>query len=218
MKIDKWITFTRDLLPLVMSGDKTVTRRVIRPQPIPWRAGWLWEKGNKMLTCNTRKRFVELMLKNSPYGQPGAILGIKEGYKIVFYARRYIRGEYLVDGAELRTVLTQAEWDRWAKRKYPFRATPGRFMYKSLCRTRLVNRGVRVERLQDITEADAVLEGWPGGSAARRTALEVHSPTISGNCAREWFIALWNSINKKRGFDWSANPWTWRISFELAEA
>ena len=32
--------------------------------------------------------------------------------------------------------------------------------------------------------------------------------------AREHFEALWDSINKKRGFGWDVNPWVWVIEFK----
>ena len=56
---------------------------------------------------------------------------------------------------------------------------------------------VRVERLQEITEADA----WAEGIAAH-VVRPIHD-----------YAALWDSLNAKRGFGWDTNPWVWVVSF-----
>ena len=60
---------------------------------------------------------------------------------------------------------------------------------------------VRVERVQDISEEDARVEG------ADCVALRCENvPTY-----RAGFSALWDSINAKRGLGWDANPWVWAV-------
>lgn len=62
---------------------------------------------------------------------------------------------------------------------------------------------VRVERLQDISEADAVAEG-------------VTRSEHGGITARDGFQRLWKSIN---GADsWDTNPWVWVIDFRRIQA
>ena len=60
---------------------------------------------------------------------------------------------------------------------------------------------VRVERLQDISEADAIAEGV-------RNSL--HLP--GGRFARENFAHLWWTINGDGS--WESNPWVWVIEFK----
>ena len=61
---------------------------------------------------------------------------------------------------------------------------------------------MRVERLQDITEQDAIAEGvetlglYPGYNVSSRGKFE----------------GLWNSINGDES--WDANPWVWVIEYE----
>jgi len=66
---------------------------------------------------------------------------------------------------------------------------------------------VTVERLQDISEADAVREGFeaiasPAGHPTRPIS------------ARDMFGAAWNGIYATKGLAWPVNPWVWRIEFE----
>ncbi len=75
--------------------------------------------------------------------------------------------------------------------------------------------GMRVERLQDITQQDVMAEGHPSpvGGLNRQTveALEYSS---TGMAAIEWFIDRWDAINAKRGYPWASNPWVWAPTFE----
>lgn len=77
-------------------------------------------------------------------------------------------------------------------------------MHRWQSRINLEIKSVRVEQLQDITEADAKAEG-----------VEPHAPSvIDDRIYRRPFEALWDLINAKRGFPWSSNPLVWVIEFE----
>ena len=89
----------------------------------------------------------------------------------------------------------------WAKR-------PSIHMPKEAARIWLKVTNVRVERLQEITEEQAKLEGCNSGM-------------LTGPCtARGQFEHLWNrTINKTdiEHYGWAANPWVWIIEFERCE-
>jgi hypothetical protein len=74
---------------------------------------------------------------------------------------------------------------------------------------------VRVERVQDISEADAIREG-----VSPRTQFD-HFPGIGETVEREThyagFAKLWESIYGPRGMGWNQNPWVWVIEFEKIE-
>jgi hypothetical protein len=216
MKIDKWITFTPAMLRAVMDGRKTVTRRVIVPQPDP---DWAFvgsgpiELSNGVWTWPIIADGVNQQDWKCPYGQAGAILGIKEGYQIVSAGPQTVHGCYSLDGEAFALPLTDAEMSRWERRKFPYRRTPGRFMYRSLCRTRLLNKGVRVERVQDISAADIEAEGTPKNIMCYASYRDENDPVLR----REQFRLLWDKINKARGFGWDVNPWVWRVEFEVIE-
>ena len=76
---------------------------------------------------------------------------------------------------------------------------------------------VWVGRIQEISEVDAVKEGWPGDAMARLTALKVSGNTISGQTAINWFACLWDSIYAKRSHSWESNPWVWVVELEVIQ-
>lgn len=67
--------------------------------------------------------------------------------------------------------------------------------------------GVRAERLQAITEEDAIAEGVDAVSIAA-------VPRQAAWSRRQDFSRLWDSMNAKRGFPWASNPWVWVIEFK----
>jgi len=78
--------------------------------------------------------------------------------------------------------------------------------------------GVRVERLQAITEADAIAEGCVGESCADCCVMfGVYDPEC-GRClsARVGYEMRWDAINGKRA-PWRSKPWVWVVEFERVE-
>ena len=82
---------------------------------------------------------------------------------------------------------------------------PSIFMPRWASRILLEITEVRAERLQEITEEDAVAEG-----------VKSYYTLPSGETtARYHFSVLWDSLNAKCGYGWDKNPWVWVISFKL---
>jgi len=84
---------------------------------------------------------------------------------------------------------------------------PSIFMKKTDSRLTLRITEVRAERVQDISEYDAMREGDPKQGLI-----------ASENTHRDWFLSLWDSINAKRGFGVERNPWVWALTFEVIRA
>jgi hypothetical protein len=92
--------------------------------------------------------------------------------------------------------LTRPEkW--WNTGKRPWQ--PSIYMPREFSRITLEITDVRVERLQEIEENDALCEGIP--------------PPHDDLWPTEAFHELWDSINAKRGCPWTSNPFVWVLSF-----
>ena len=100
----------------------------------------------------------------------------------------------------IRPTLYAAEWQERPKHRWK----PSIHMPRSASRITLEVTGVRVERLQNISEADAIAEGVKNS---------LHLP--GGRFARENFAHLWWTINGDGS--WEANPWVWVVEFKRVE-
>ena len=61
-----------------------------------------------------------------------------------------------------------------------------------------------VERVQEISEQDALAEGGPRGYEKYQMGVR--------DC-RYWYQKVWEGINKERGYGWDTNPFVWVITF-----
>ncbi len=78
----------------------------------------------------------------------------------------------------------------------------GRFMPRWASRLTLEITDIRVDRLQEISEADAMAEGIP--APGREHACDI---------ARQKYRDLWSTINGPES--WAANPWVWALSLKF---
>ncbi|OWK42009.1 Phage-related protein [Fimbriiglobus ruber] len=141
----------------LLDGKKTQTRRAIRPQPevvggsdspgCPER--WLeWKDVDKGYTPSELARLC-------PYGKPGDFLWARE----TIDALCGCDAEYVADGERLVDVHPEG-WDIWRNgRDLPLRTVPSIHMPRWASRMTLELTEVRVERLQEISESDAIAEG-----------------------------------------------------------
>jgi hypothetical protein len=133
----------------------------------------------------------------SPYGQPGDLLWVRETWKkfpdsITFF---------------------QASDNGFIKGPWK----PSIHMPKSASRIWLMVEDIRVERVQEISEADAIAEGieiihWaePTVAVYRDYLLKEKLGTTNPIKA---FRTLWISINGEES--WNANPWVWVVKFRV---
>jgi len=196
----------------ILDGRETQTRRIVNPQPVYETTSqdvqWFrWR--HQGLTANGIQTHLPMA---SPYGQSGDRLWVRETHGIfgvdgrtvsVGYAERLPAGKTLADtdgGLDLIT-LDDDKSLAWAKARVDYeRWRPSIFMPRWASRITLEVTGVRVERLQDISEADAIAEG-------------IERPNNPVWYAVDEYQHLWDQINAKRA-PWASNPWVWVIEFK----
>lgn len=133
-----------------------------------------------------------------PYGQPGDRLWVRETW--------CLRPEGYGYRADNNPDNNPLKWG------------PSIHMPRWASRITLEVTGVRVERVQDISEEDARAEGIRAtrlshGSVVYHTD-SYPTPNIYGS-AQERFVNLWHSINTPRGYPWESNPWVWVVAFKV---
>lgn len=192
------IFFTPENAQKVHLGTKTQTRRICKPQPL----------------ADARRGIMELL--TCPYGKPGDRLWVREsGWMPPPISIRMLR-----EGADTwPKFIYNADGDdrNWCK-EYKWKSTPSIHMPRWACRTVLELTAVCVERLQEISEADAIAEGieYHNGMGIGRSGYR-HSRDhgFVYLTAREAYSALWESINGKGS--WALNPWVRVLIFKRLE-
>ena len=195
------ILFSAPMVRALLAGTKTQTRRIFKPDRMTWDANGRYTtyamRGGELSTTGSGPFKPSSWLHYCPYGQPGDRLWVRETFaRIDGQTRPWIETDYqatYTHGDRLGDTLGIKK--RW---------TPSIHMPRHASRITLEVTGVRVERLQDISEADAIAEG------ARNS---LHLP--GGRFARENFEHLWWTIHGDGS--WESNPWVWVIEFKRVE-
>lgn len=205
------IPFKGDMIRAVLSGQKTQTRRPMKPIPVyPDAFDGLrreihdgqvhfWASGAELPAHKFR----------CPYGQPDDRLWVKETH-----ARhpQFAEVAYRADGEEFEDADGFTWHPKW---------TPSIFMPRALCRIILEITDIRVERVQNITSDGAIAEG---AYEVRKVGDDIaHATwTMDGldwryDTPREAFAATWDSIYAADGLGWDVNPWVWVVAFKRVE-
>lgn len=196
----KPILFNTEMVRAILDGRKTTTRRVIKPQPMKKYCGGI-------ITDSYKKSDIGKVVfsdeENMICGKPELVT--KMPYKIndILYVRETWNENPAHDTNENFEGLPPKEQFAIYKATSPEFSggwRPSIFMPKEAARIFLRVKGVRAERLQNITDEEAENEGC---TDATSTAMG--------------FFDVWDSTIKKSDRDkygWNANPWVWVISFE----
>lgn len=230
---ERGLMLTPDLRAKSRAGDKTNTRRVIKPQPVYRHRGmfinkserdkWAFETGvNGSIKMPIDHS--EVKEKMAQY-QVGDLLYLQEPYQIqspgIHPGDNHTGRVMYVDDCEFADIqLTEAEWKLWYDRKKQYMKTASRFMYKSLARTWFKVTGVKAERVQDISDEDAKAEGvsvLPLQDADDKSAWWQTAPGVNqARTPKASFCKLWDSVAKP-GFKWADNPFVFVYVYERIE-
>lgn len=220
------ITFSAEMVRAIIEGRKTMTRRLVKPQPV----GKSPAKVNDGFSFGRPYGFPDEFVK-CPYGKPGDRLWVKESWrpKCMNCEDDDVRGgwygvmpEYQADGAQGKWADVDSEWweKAYAEGDYGRKWRNSRFMPRWASRILLEIVSVRVERVQDISRGDAGLEGmcflsdinWNKVHNGLNVIQKHHWP-------EENFARYWDTIHaKKPESQWDANPWVWVIEFKVVPA
>lgn len=218
------ILFSGSMVKPILEGRKTQTRRVVKNSE-----GWneapdvmdgvpFWDYATNYdgeVQHNTQYG------KPCPYGKPGDILYVKETWLPEIAHSCSVDScdcsdvwvNYLADGLNIyyRDHEIPPHWTMPAA-SLKGKNVPSLFMPRWASRILLEITEVRVERLNDISQSDAIAEGAP---PSHPTIDNVSREFGFTDWSRSWFGQTWESINGKDS--WNANPWVWVITFKKIE-
>lgn len=186
------ILFSGPMVRAILLGKKTQTRRIIQPQPTL--DGDLWWLGDKYFISDEAMRdhlFHEVYGTNgTPYGS----LYESGGDRIWVRETWGLHNTLPIDGPVGAHVYFRAtDGDRRELRYQLWR--PSIFMPRWASRITLEITDIRVERLQEITEEDAIAEGFAAGDGRPVNGFDTESPFP----AVASFRSLWEQLNAERG-------------------
>jgi hypothetical protein len=198
------ILFSAPMVRALLDGSKTQTRRVVKTQPDEY-AVMLGDQC--LLVHDSSPGMHNSELISCPYGQPGDRLWVRETFAMYPYAGNDgAAGEVYRANGNVTDEMLRALGRKW---------TPSIHMPRWASRIDLEITGVRVERLQDCSEADAKAEGAEPYDVAGLTAAELallDAPLMDPVTPyKNGYALLWESLNGPGS--WDANPWVWVIEF-----
>ncbi|WP_334034710.1 hypothetical protein [Burkholderia cepacia] len=217
------ILFSGPMVRAILEGRKTQTRRVVKHQPPDDVASIIVSHYHPTIVDRHGEQVPGDEIFGaysddgdwgckSPFGEPGDRLWVREAWQhsnhplgpydadcLVHYRADYLDDPHGPDGEK----SPEGKYRTWR---------PSIHMPRAASRITLEITGVRVERLQSISESDARAEG---------VTIEDHH--MRGYCAGEHlppsiraFRDLWDGLDADRGQGWDANPWVWAIEFRRA--
>lgn len=213
------ILMSAPMVRATLDGSKTQTRRVASKLVRHPDLGNRYMPGALVLEGEPQ----HVIERACPYGRPGDRLWVREAWRTArsldhlspqAIADRCLDAGYRKPWAPLLYDADghrNSEWRGFGP--HPGAAEPGKgrpsiHMPRWASRISLEITSVRVERLQDISDTDAVAEGI--GLNPSAVGVSMTFPPGESAC-HAGFRALWESINGPES--WAANPWVWVVDF-----
>ncbi|RAR75065.1 hypothetical protein C7420_101681 [Pantoea ananatis] len=193
------ILLNAEMVSAVLDGRKTQARRMLTPRQLKMidaaaSIGECYPLESGHQHENSQSYYREWC----PFGAVGDRLWVRETW-----------ARYNIDQDSHDIAYRATTPNDWPKEG---RWRPSIHMPRWASRITLEITGVRVERLQDISRADAIAEGGPQSHPSIDAVSQDYGfPDFS----RSWFGQTWWSIYGEES--WHANPWVWVIEFKRVE-
>lgn len=210
------ILFSGPMVRAILDGRKTQTRRIMKPQPTY--DGFWWS--HKGYSCGGEKQFRDglPLFAGCPYGAVGDRLWVREACCSDGWSVHYLADNDHREFGETRydDVIKLHHYSGGFSRQVPSIHMP-----RWASRITLETTGVRVERLNEISESDAIAEGIESKPQPYGKELDwkyygwLEKLNQWSTCPIRSYESLWNSINGPES--WAANPFVWVIEFKRIE-
>lgn len=260
---EKPILFQGDMIRAILEGQKTATRRIVKPTVKGCTVGVYTQDGKVSSVVNVQEDGDPWTDIKCPYGQVGNRLWVRETFKvgawrdqgqlrIAFdyraspelvntpwcyppsseqYTNQILKAVHELDKKGIEPVGGGPDRIyKWEAGKSPLNWKPSIFMPRWASRITLEITEIKVERLQDMDNDNAINEGinkywvnYEDGGGYWNVPACWKNPDgkiikqIQTEDIIEAFANLWDSINKKRGYSWESNPWVWVINFRVVK-
>lgn len=209
MPKERPILFSAAMIQALLAGRKTQTRRIVKGAPHdagcavysqPWQTPG---QSSALFFAGPTPESRGLARVKCPYGVPGDRLWVRE----TFYCNRFDYPDGPRDELKAELYYAADGLPNFEGEEAEIRWRPSIHMPRWASRLTLEITGVRLERLHDISDADAWAEGVqaPAGSVTR----------YQGE-GRGLFFDLWRTINGEASLD--ANPYVWVVEFKVVTA
>jgi len=199
---EKPILFSAPMVRAILDNRKSVTRRVVK----------LSKTLDETLTESEWRNYYIKNYAKCPYGVPGDRLYVKETFAFITNSSIEDDGLFYRADGDFPSHL-EDELCKWK---------PSIFMPRWASRINLEITNVRVERVQDISNEDAIKEGIQFIERDKYSSQDFYGVTIDdyntyAPNAHTSFMYLWDLINKKK-HSWKSNPWVWVVEFKRVES
>lgn len=191
------ILFSGEMVRAILRGQKTQTRRIAKDVRHPDLGNW-YTPGALVMEGEPQ----QVIHRACPYGQPGERLWVRETFAMDDNGD-YEWPVYRADGSPLPILPLSRGPSRWK---------PAIHMPKAQARIWLEITGVHLERLQEISNADAQAEGCDHCDPCEHTRQSCTEIGCPGPDYRYGYRKLWEQLNGPHS--WIANPWVWVIEFQ----
>ena len=225
------IIFSTPMVKAILAGRKSQTRRVIKGQLCgcghtePEECGNITPEG-WLVAGHSGKWWCGSCLGDTfacPFGIPKDLMWVREAWSVCYNGPDAYQIIYTADGQRrdfseaLGTPAAQLDFLEHGMNQHGESGRPSIQMPRWASRLLLEVKQVRVQRLQEISEEDALAEG-----VKHRVLESSHSKDADGTLHDRMilqgsipaFHELWDSINSGRGLGWESNPWVFVIDFK----